>query len=657
MRAPLAVAAALALALLAAAAPAAAALPQPQNLAVYRAESWHPESDFTLTMTIADYTGLYATGYRIRDSEGDQVREGRIRGAWTQFSVPVPEYPDTYSAEVWFLDREGNAGPAATARPLRFDNRRPSPVEPEPLPRWIGRNAFPLRVPIGHPAEIPLSGIRGYAVTVGDRSDASPCAASDVCTVAETTLPGGLGDDVFEIPSLPEGTSYLSALAVSGSGMRSLTVGREALHVDLTDPVTSLAGVPGGWADGPVRLLATAADGGSGMGEGGPWTPFTALRIDGGAPIVAPGDRVEAAVIPEGAHLVSYYARDAAGNVDDGAAVNGVQSRQPRTAWVRIDRTPPQAAFSNSQEPADPDLIRVRVSDPLSGADTTRGRIGVRPRGSSGGFQTLPAEPAPSGELRARWSSDGLPLGEYEFEAVAYDAAGNSTRTTRRADGSAMVLANPLKTTTALRGSFQGGGLTRLVSYGREVRLRGRLIAGLRSPLAGEPVRVVERFADGTRPAARSSTVKTDGAGAFEVSLPPGPSRTIDLAYAGSATQARASSPTLELRVRGRVALRASARSARVGGAPVVFRGRVLASPGTIPRTGLPVQLQFRVGRLPWAEFRTVQTDAGGRFRYPYRFSDDDSRGVNFRFRAYVPAREGWPFETAASRPVVVRGR
>ncbi|HET7573525.1 MAG TPA: hypothetical protein VFJ99_00275, partial [Solirubrobacterales bacterium] len=217
MRGSLAAAAALALALLTGAVPAAAVPPQPQNLAVQGAESWHPESDFTLTMTIADYTGLAATGYRIRDSEGEAVREGRLRRVATDISVPVPEYPDVYSAEVWFLDREGNAGPAATARPLRFDNRRPSPVEPEPLPRWIGRNAFPLRVRIGHPAEIPLSRIRGYAVSVGDRSDASPCAASDVCTVAETTLPGGLGDDVFEIPSLPEGTSYLSALAVSGS--------------------------------------------------------------------------------------------------------------------------------------------------------------------------------------------------------------------------------------------------------------------------------------------------------------------------------------------------------------------------------------------------------------------------------------------------------
>ncbi len=31
-----------------------------------------------------------------------------------------------------------------------------------------------------------------------------------------------------------------------------------------------------------------------------------------------------------------------------------------------------------------------------------------------------------------------------------------------------------------------------------------------------------------------------------------------------------------------------------------------------------------------------MQTNRRGRFHYAYRFSDDDSRGVRFRFRAFV---------------------
>jgi hypothetical protein len=52
-----------------------------------------------------------------------------------------------------------------------------------------------------------------------------------------------------------------------------------------------------------------------------------------------------------------------------------------------------------------------------------------------------------------------------------------------------------------------------------------------------------------------------------------------------------------------------------------------------------------------------VQTDVHGHFRYRYAFSDDDSRGIRFQFRAYAPAQNDWPYEPAASRPVFVTGR
>ena len=96
--------------------------------------------------------------------------------------------------------------------------------------------------------------------------------------------------------------------------------------------------------------------------------------------------------------------------------------------------------------------------------------------------------------------------------------------------------------------------------------------------------------------------------------------------------------------------------SARIGGAAVVFRGRVASGGAAVPADGKVVQLQFRLPGLPWSEFRTVRTDRRGRFRYAYRFSDDDSRGVRFQFRAYAPAQAGWPFEPAGSLPVAVLG-
>jgi hypothetical protein len=108
--------------------------------------------------------------------------------------------------------------------------------------------------------------------------------------------------------------------------------------------------------------------------------------------------------------------------------------------------------------------------------------------------------------------------------------------------------------------------------------------------------------------------------------------------------------------VHSRVALRVSARVAKVGGPPLVFRGKVASGGATIPADGKVVQLQFRLPGLPWSEFRSVRTGPNGRFRYAYRFSDDDSRGIRFRFRAFVPAQGGWPYEAGSSRPLVVWG-
>jgi len=646
-------------ALLAAAGSAAATPPPPAGLHAEGGDGWHADPAFMLAWDDppAASPALAATRYRLRDPAGRSLREDQIN--WVVDSLDplfVPPSPGVYSAEVWFVDAAGDQGSAATL-PLRFDDTRPGAVEPGPVPPWIGRGDLPLRVRVGHPAEpLPISGIRGYAAAVDSTRHGAPCALPDRCSEAETTLNGGVGRDELSLPALPEGTSYLHVTAVSGSGMKSAASGTATLHVDTIDPLTVLAGAPAGWTSRTVRLRAGAADAGSGMAPAGGPRPYTAIRVDDGRPAVAPGDNVATEVIAEGAHRVAYYARDAAGNVNDGAAANGIANPPPLTTWVRIDRTPPRIAFVNSQDPVDPELIRVRIADPLSGPEPARGWIGVRKAGSGDRFERLPAAAPGPGELRARWDSDSYPGGAYEFKAVGYDAAGNSTATTQRADGAPMLLTNPLKATTKLRVRFNRRGVSRTVPYGRRLLLRGRLTTGLKTPLGATRVRVIERFSSGAHPAVRVSTVRTDPAGALAIRTPRGPSRTIDLVYQGSPTLARAAGRTLRLRVRGRIRLRASAGVAKIGGRPLVFRGRVVAPAGTIPRKGMPVQLQFRLGRSRWSAFRTLQTDRRGRFRYAYRFTDDDSRGARFQFRAYAGAQGNWPYEPAGSRPVIVTG-
>jgi hypothetical protein len=652
--------AALGVGLVSVGAPAAASPPRPANLTVVDGAGWRADPSFQLTWTTPATGGgpaLTATHYRVRDPGGAVLEEEEASPTGNAVSVrAAPGVPGIYTAEVRLRDAAGELSPAATAQ-LRFDDARPAAIEPLPLPEWLGRGAFPLRIRLTRPVGAsPLSGIRGYAVSVGGSANGSPCAAADRCTPTETTLPGGAADDELTIAALPEGLAHLHAVAVSGAGMKSATSGHALFRVDLADPVTRLAGVPAGWTKGTARLTAHATDSGSGMEpRGGGPPPFTAIRVGGGVPAVALGSSVSTEVVAEGAHPVAYYARDAAGNLDDGAAGNGIVNRAPRTAWVRIDRTPPEAGFANSQDPRDPDLVRVRIADPLSGPDPARGWIGIRPAGSGDRFQRLPAAPPAGGELRARWRSDDYPRGVYEFRALAHDAAGNLAATSRRLDGTAMTLSNPLKAASALRAGFHRGRLRRVAPFGRSVRIAGRLTTGRNTALAGEPVRIVERFAAGARPSTRVSIARTKPGGGFAHRLAPGPSREVELNFAGTPTLARAAGPALTLEVRSRVRLRASSRVAKVGGAPIVFRGRVATSGRALPAPET-VQLQFRLPGLPWSSFRTLKTNRNGRFRYRYRFSDDDSRGARFQFRAFVPAQENWPYEPGGSRPVLVRG-
>lgn len=629
---------------------------QPLELSVGGGEErWHAERGFSLHWT--NPPGVAAIHYRLLDPSGQtsltEARIGWAAGAIQQLTVP--QRPGAYIAEVWLEDPDGNEGAPVTAR-LRFDEDRPSRVDPLPPSGWIGRSGFPVVLSLSQPpAPQPLSGIRGYAVSIDRASDGEPCADPFVCSEGETDLRAGINGNSLAIAELPEGTSYVHAVAVSESGMHSIAAGSAVVRVDKTDPVTRLDGVPEDWSSRPLTLTATATDPDSGMtaiGDGP--SPFTAIRVDGGSPTAAAGDTVTTTVIGSGVHTVAYYGRDAAGNVDDGGSSNGQLSRAPATAVVRIDRDPPRLAFSNAQDPVDPERIDVGVSDALSGIDPSHGTISVRPVGSNGRFEALPTQVS-GVTLTARWDSGGYPPGEYEFRAIIYDIAGNSASTLSRASGAGMRLHSPLKVATTLLAGF---GQRRAVTapYGRTIAYQGRLIAGRRTPLPGMPVRILERFSPGAEPQERESTVETSSTGSFRIRLAPGPSREIVAIASPTATLQGSRSRASSLTVRSQVHLRASSSVAEVGGRPIVFRGKVSSDGTETPPDGRVVQLQFRLPDLAWSEFRTVHTNQRGRFRYAYRFTDDDSRGVRFQFRAFVPAQAGWPFEPAGSLPVSVEG-
>ena len=624
------------------------------DLGIEDGGGWRADNVFWLQWSLHTPAGapaVTAIHYRAHSAGyPDAVTPRRIPWRTTYAGPIVLPASGEYLAEVWAEDALGQLTPRATVA-LRMDQGRPAAVEPVLPGGWIGAGAVQMRVTPPQ-APLPLSGLRGYAVSVDRDPDGHPCAARPRCADAELDLRPGAGEWLL-LPGLPEGVVYVHAVAVSGAGLSSERVGTAVARVDATVPRVALQGLPAGWARGPVRLVATASDGLSGMAPSGHGGPFTAIAVDGGTPASAAGERASVLVSGDGIHRVEYYGRDAAGNVNPG----GGAGDPPATATVRIDGSGPRVVFADRRDPADPERLEAVVADPLSGPSAARGTIGVRPARSRQPFRPLPTAVG-EGRLVARWDSDSYPDGSYEFEATAYDEAGNASAGVERANGSRMVLANPLKTRTALEARFGGRGQgPRSVASGRSVRLAGRLLGAGRVPLAGQEIRVVESFDPGAVPESRLTTVRTGPEGGFALPVPPGPGREIEVAFASTRTLARAAAAPLRLDVRGGVRMRASAPTARIGGRPVVFRGRVARSGAALPADGLPVALQFRLPGLPWSEFRTVTANRRGEFRYRYAFADDDSRGVRFQFRAVVAARKGWPYATGASRPIAVTGR
>ncbi|HEX7279917.1 MAG TPA: hypothetical protein VF255_09875 [Solirubrobacterales bacterium] len=592
---------------------------------------WHADREFHFQWQPLPPPGPPAEAvYRLYDSGGEQVRA--LTRPLAEMLEPfwVPPTPGVYTLEAWLEDEAGRHGPHSSAT-LRFDDSAPPPPAPKPPPGWVlGVDAATLRFDPA-PTPSPLAGISGYAISVDRGGGSSPCAGPTSCETGEIDLAGD-GRGSISLGTLPEGVNFVRAVAVSGAGVAS-AVSTTTVRVDGSPPLVSLHGVPAGWSDGPVQVTALAQDPLSGMAAAGPLGPFTAIAVDGDVPTRSSGSAVATWISGSGVHSVTSFARDGAGNIGEAA---------PAGATVRIDEDPPTVAFAAAQDPAEPERIEAFVADSLSGPGRERGSIAVRMAGTGARFEPLPTQVL--GErLVAPWDSDSYPPGRYEFLATGFDGAGNAGIGTTRIGGGRMLLSSPLKTQT------------KLAAHLSHLRLSGSLRGGL---TAGQEIAVTETFAPGSRPSHRTSLVRTRDDGRFSLRLRPGPSREVVATFAGGRTMARASSQSLRLEVPASVRLRASAASARVGGAPVVFTGRIVAA--GVERAaldGLPVELQFRFRGGRWSEFRTVETDRLGRFRYAYRFSDDDSRGVRFGFRAYVKGREGWPYGPSASRPVLVTGR
>ena len=373
-----------------------------------------------------------------------------------------------------------------------------------------------------------------------------------------------------------------------------------------------------------------------------PVTATDGFLVSGSGPT-----RIDSIRVPgDGDWPIYVWLVDEAGNATHADAI---------AAHLRLDSSPPTLAFANERDADNPAEVRVSTSDAHSGV--AGGAIEIRRRGFAEWRQLETRREGT--ELIAVVPDHELERGTYELQASASDAVGNTGRTNLRADGQEMVLDLPLRGDTRVGGGLapRAGGSERTrrvlrVRYGRSAWLRGVLRTGT-GPLPDATLAVSTRppWGGDWQPAGQ---VVTDASGRYALRLPAGGSREVRVDFAGNQAL-RPASRTTRLVVRGRSSLRLRPRRLRRG-RTIAFVGRVGLLGAAVPAEGKLVQVQYLDGRRWRPAVKLGRTDAAGRFRIRYRFRRI-SRPTRIYFRILVPAENGWPYATGASRVRIARVR
>lgn len=367
-------------------------------------------------------------------------------------------------------------------------------------------------------------------------------------------------------------------------------------------------------------------------------------------------DRLTGLSVPgPGQWQLTMWRTDAAGNSQPANA-------SPPVA-LRYDPDPPTLAFQ-SLPADDPTRVSVTVTEKVSGV--AGGQIEISQEGS-GSWQTLPTQ-LNATDLVAHIDDAQLPAGRYDLRAQASDLAGNvgvasgpqgvtlplriqsamqagavRTTTVRKRVGRKGKRRSVRRRVTVLRPSAR-------VHYGGHVMIAGLLSNREGQPLAGQPVQVIAAGANGDQILA---TLQTDGKGRYSYRAAGSASRTLGFVYAGTAT-------ILPVERQVRLVVPAAgtfhvSRKRVVNGGSVTFSGRVRSLP--LPAIGKLVEIQARQPTGEWTPFRTVRTDARGRWHIRYRFRFTRCT-TGYRLRADMPEETGYAFAEGHSsgRTVTVTG-
>jgi hypothetical protein len=334
----------------------------------------------------------------------------------------------------------------------------------------------------------------------------------------------------------------------------------------------------------------------------------------------------------------------------------------------------------NAQDPEGPGVYRVLVD--VDGVAVYQGTpesnggrcasIGVDTKGVSEFLYSQPCKRSVAVDVPI--DTTKLSNGSHQLKVIVQDAAGNSSTVY----AGAISVANQSSPTgppigpgspTALRGPANGTNASdqakltarwnstakpiRTSGYGQADRVTGRLMTSTGQPISGAALDVSETPADQGAKAVQLTGVRTGPTGAWALTLPKGISSSVlRFVYRSHVNDTvPVATATLTLRVHAGIRLRIVPRVTSVG-RRIFFSGVLHGTP--IPPGGKQLVLEASSGG-EWVEFRTITTNAKGRYRASYRFKLPGP--ASYRFRVYSPHEADFPFLAGASNVVSVYER
>jgi hypothetical protein len=482
--------------------------------------------------------------------------------------------------------------------------------------------------------------------TVGDRTIIGTTAGGDYCDGSAFTSPSycAKGTNGTLSPSTePVAGATLVQWGVecqtagpacaTGNGTAHAIVQLQGAAVTVEDdapPVLDAGSPADGWHNPASALTATGSDGGG--------LKSLAASIDG-RPVASatytcdfhlpspcptgPQVAVPLAGLSDGPHSVTVTGVDV---VNNGGRADRV---------VDVDGTPPALSLVPTRGGR---TLTFAVADGLSGVSA--GQIAIRTT------RDAPFAPLPTTLRRGRLlatAPKGRRPSDLGIHVTATDNAGNVT--------SGQVTTMSLNTRLGKRlARVRNASAT--VPYRRAVVVTGRLTTVDGVPLAGRPLSVTStpRVSGATAQPFRSVT--TGRTGRFSFSVPPGPSRRVDVTYAGGPELLRRTR-SVTLHVPASSTIHAS-RTTVSGAATVRFSGRLGVLAAQLPRGGKIVVLEAEQHGRWTTVASTTARGAHAAWHAAAHFRGNPGR---FPVRLRIPREAVFPYDLGHSPAVAVNVR